>query len=462
MITKPKGCKDIYGNGAKTWKYIEQVIDSVMEKYNYGYIRTPIFESSELYHRGVGETSDIVTKETYDFTDRGERKMTLRPEGTAGVVRSYIENKMYGDMNPVKLYYNGTMYRYERPQAGRERELTQFGAEAIGSDDPMMDAEIISLAYNIYKLLGLKDITVHINSLGDTESRNNYRDALVRYFSPYINDFCDDCKMRIAKNPLRILDCKVDSENEVFKKAPTTIDYLNEESKSRFEKVKEYLDLLQIPYVVDPKIVRGLDYYNHTVFEFVIDVKELGGQNVIGAGGRYNGLCEQLGGPSTPGIGFASGLDRILVAMKYQEVKVNVKEQIDLFLMYVNDEEKNYALYLAQELRLNGFNVDTEYTSRSLKAQFKQADRLKSKFTAVLNSDDLDNNEIKIKNNETKEEEIISIDALVFYLDEKLTTDEDLYNYDFTSDDECHCHDDECSCFDDCSCDSECHCNHED
>ena len=462
MITKPKGCKDIYGTDAKTWKYVEQVIDSVMEKYNYGYIRTPIFESSELYHRGVGETSDIVTKETYDFADRGERKMTLRPEGTAGVVRSYIENKMYGDMNPVKLYYNGTMYRYERPQAGRERELTQFGAEAIGSDDPMMDAEIISLAYNIYKLLGLKDITVHINSLGDTESRNNYRDALVRYFSPYINDFCDDCKMRIAKNPLRILDCKVDSENEVFKKAPTTIDYLNEESKSRFEKVKEYLDLLQIPYVVDPKIVRGLDYYNHTVFEFVIDVKELGGQNVIGAGGRYNGLCEQLGGPSTPGIGFASGLDRILVAMKYQDVKVNVKEGIDLFLMYVNDEEKNYALYLTQELRLNGFNVDTEYTSRSLKAQFKQADRLKAKFTAILNSSDLDNNEIKIKNNETKEEEIISIDALVFYLDEKLTTDEDLYNYDFASDDdECHCHDDECSCSDDCCCD-DCSCDHED
>ena len=219
---------------------------------------------------------------------------------------------------------------------------------------------------------------------------------------------------------------------------------------------------MQIDYCVDPNVVRGLDYYNHTVFEFVIDVKELGGQNVIGAGGRYNGLCEQLGGPSTPGIGFASGLDRILVAMKYQDVKVNVKEGIDLFLMYVNDEEKNYALYLAQELRLNGFNVDTEYTSRSLKAQFKQADRLKAKFTAVLNSDDLDNNEIKIKNNETKEEEIISIDALVFYLDEKLTTDEDLYNYDFTSaNDECHCHDDECSCEDNCCCD-DCNCDYED
>ena len=453
MITKPKGCKDIYGRDAKVWKYVSQVIDSVMERYNYGYIRTPIFESSELFHRGVGETSDIVTKETYDFTDRGDRNMTLRPEGTAGVVRSYIENKMYGDMNPVKLYYNGTMYRYERPQAGRERELTQFGAEAIGSDDPMMDAEIISLAYNIFRMLGLKNITVHINSLGDKESRETYRDTLIRYFAPYINDFCDDCKMRISKNPLRILDCKVDSENDVFKNAPTTIDYLNEESKTRFEKVQEYLDILQVPYVVDPKIVRGLDYYNHTVFEFVIDVKELGGQNVIGAGGRYNGLCEQLDGPSTPGIGFAAGIDRILVAMEKQEVKANIKENIDLFLMYVNEEEKNYATYLSQELRLNGFIVDTEYTSRSLKAQFKQADRLNAKFIAVLNSEDLNNNEIKIKNNETKEEETISLDALIFYLDEKLGSEEDMY-YDLESDDCCcgHEHDHECNCGDDCHC----------
>ena len=455
MITKPKGCKDIYGRDAKVWKYVSQVIDSVMERYNYGYIRTPIFESSELFHRGVGETSDIVTKETYDFTDRGDRNMTLRPEGTAGVVRSYIENKMYGDMNPVKLYYNGTMYRYERPQAGRERELTQFGAEAIGSDDPMMDAEIISLAYNIFRMLGLKNITVHINSLGDKESRETYRDTLIRYFAPYINDFCDDCKMRISKNPLRILDCKVDSANDVFKNAPTTIDYLNEESKNRFEKVQEYLDILQVPYVVDPKIVRGLDYYNHTVFEFVIDVKELGGQNVIGAGGRYNGLCEQLDGPSTPGIGFAAGIDRILVAMEKQEVKANIKENIDLFLMYVNEEEKNYATYLSQELRLNGFIVDTEYTSRSLKAQFKQADRLNAKFIAVLNSEDLNNNEIKIKNNETKEEETISLDALIFYLDEKLGSEEDMY-YDLESDDCCcgheHDHDHECNCGNDCHC----------
>ncbi len=463
MITKPKGCKDIYGYDAKVWKYICNVVDSVMEKYNYGYIRTPIFESSELYHRGVGETSDIVTKETYDFTDRGKRNMTLRPEGTAGIVRSYIENKMYGEENPTKLYYNGTMYRYERPQAGRERELTQFGAEVLGSDDPMIDAEIISLQYNIYKILGLKDVVMHINSLGDSDSRARYRDALVRHFAPHINDFCDDCKTRLSKNPLRILDCKVDGESEVFKNAPTTIDYLNEDSRIRFEKVKEYLDILQVPYEVDPKIVRGLDYYNHTVFEAVIDVKELGGQNVIGAGGRYNGLVEQLDGPSTPGVGFASGIDRILVALEKQEVKLPIKEGIDLFLMYVNDEEKNYATYLAQELRLNGFNVDTEYTSRSLKAQFKQADRLGAKFIAVLNSEDLDNNEIRIKNNETKEEEIISIDALIFYLDEKLPSEDDLYGFDdCCCNDECNCGDD-CHCTeeDNCGCGGHCHCHHD-
>ncbi len=444
MITKPKGCKDIYGMDAKVWKYIERIIDSFMEKYNYGYLRTPIFESSELYHRGVGESSDIVTKETYDFLDRGKRNMTLRPEGTAGVVRSYIENKMYGDSNPVKLYYNGTMYRYERPQAGRERELTQFGAEVLGSDDPIIDAEIISLAYQIFTTLGLKNITVHINSLGDQDSRSKYRDALVRYIAPHINDFCDDCKIRISKNPLRILDCKIDSKNEIFKNVPKITDYLNDESKARFEKVKEYLDILKVPYIVDSKIVRGLDYYNHTVFEFMIDIEQLGNQNVIGAGGRYNGLCEQLGGPSTPGIGFASGIDRILVAMEQQKVDINIKDEIDLFLMYVNEEEKKYAIYLAQELRLNGFCVDTEYTSRSLKGQFKQADRMNAKFTAVLNSEDLDNNEIKIKNNKTKEEEIISLDALIFYLDEKLENEDEILNYDFEdcecSTEECHCH----------------------
>lgn len=208
MITKPKGTIDIYGVNAKKWKYVEEIVDSVMEKYNYTYIRTPIFESTELFHRGVGESSDIVTKETYDFKDRGDRCLTLRPEGTAGVIRSFIENKMYGDNLPVKVYYNGTMYRYERPQSGRDRELTQFGMELIGSDDPMSDAEVISLAVNIFKMLGLKNIKVELNTLGDKESRDNYRKALIDYFKPHIDELCDDCKTRIDKNPLRILDCK--------------------------------------------------------------------------------------------------------------------------------------------------------------------------------------------------------------------------------------------------------------
>lgn len=447
MIQRPKGTNDIYGREAKIWKCVEAVIDQVMEKYNYNYIRTPIFESSELFHRGIGETTDIVTKETYDFVDRGDRHLSLRPEGTAGVCRSYIENKMYGDANqPVKVYYNGTMYRYERPQSGRDRELTQFGMEILGSDDPLSDAEIISAAVNIYKLLGLKEIKVNINSLGDTASRNTYREALVEYFRPHIDEFCDDCKERFLKNPLRILDCKVDADNEILKNAPKTIDYLNEESKERFEKVKDYLDIMQIDYEVNPSIVRGLDYYNHTVFEIEAKVKGFGANNVIGAGGRYNGLVKELGGPETPCIGFASGIGRLVMALELEKAKLPIVDSIDLFLMYVNEDEKKYAVYLAQELRMAGFIVETEYTGRSLKGQFKQADRLNSKFLVILNSEDLNNNEVKVKNNKTKEEEIISLDALIYYLDEKLTIDSD----DCGCDHECNgeCGHDGCHCKD--------------
>jgi histidine--tRNA ligase len=449
MIQRPKGTNDIYGREAKVWKYVETVIDQVMEKYNYNYIRTPIFESSELFHRGIGETTDIVTKETYDFVDRGDRHLSLRPEGTAGVCRSYIENKMYGDATqPVKVYYNGTMYRYERPQSGRDRELTQFGMEILGSDDPLSDAEIISAAVNLYKLLGLKEIKVNINSLGDTASRNTYREALIEYFRPHIDEFCDDCKERFMKNPLRILDCKVDADNEILKNAPKTIDYLNEESKERFDKVKDYLDIMQIDYEVNPSIVRGLDYYNHTVFEIEAKVAGFGSNNVIGAGGRYNGLVKELGGPETPCIGFASGIGRLVMALELEKVKLPIVDYVDLFLMYVNEDEKKYALYLAQELRMAGFIVETEYTGRGLKGQFKQADRLNSKFIAILNSEDLTNNEVKIKNNKTKEEEIISLDVLIYYLDEKLTTDSD--DCDCGCGHECtgECNHDECQCED--------------
>ncbi len=433
MIKKQKGCHDLFGREAKIWKYVESVIDTLMEKYNYSYIRTPIIEATELYHRGVGETTDIVTKESYDFEDKGGRAITLRPEGTAGVVRSYIENKMYGDPNqPVKVYYNGTMYRYERPQSGRDRELTQFGMEILGSDDPLSDAEIISAAVNLYKMLGLKEIKVNLNTLGDHESREKYRDALVHYFKPYIGEFCEDCQERLEKNPLRILDCKVDQDNEILKKAPKTLDYLNDESRDRFEKVQEYLDIMQVEYEINPNIVRGLDYYNHTVFEIEAKVEGFGSNNVIGAGGRYNGLVNQLDGPETPCVGFATGLGRVVMALELEKVKLPIVEDIDLFIMYVNEDEKKNAAYLCQELRLAGFIVDTEYTGRGLKGQFKQADRLKAKFTCVLNSEDLNNNEVKIKNNQTKEEEIISLDVLIYYLDEQLNLMEQ-------EDDDCDC-----------------------
>ena len=407
----------------------------------------------------MGETTDIVTKESYDFQDKGGRDITLRPEGTAGVVRSYIENKMFGDPNqPVKVYYNGTMYRYERPQSGRDRELTQFGMEVLGSDDPMSDAEVISLAVNIYKMLGLKEIKVNINSLGDNESRTKYRDALIEYFKPHIGDFCEDCKERLEKNPLRILDCKVDAENEILKKAPKTLDYLNDESRIRFNKVQEYLDIMQIDYEINPTIVRGLDYYNHTVFEIEAKVEGFGSNNVLGGGGRYNGLVNQLDGPDTPCVGFACGLGRLVKALELEKVKMPIVEDIDLFLMYVNEDEKKYAAYLSQELRLAGFIVDTEYTGRALKGQFKQADRLNAKFTCVLNSEDLNNNEIKIKNNETKTEEIISLDVLIYYLDEQISALEADDN------DECgcgtnHCHDEKHECSGECG--GNCHCHDE-
>lgn len=418
MIVKPKGSYDIYGHEMKVWQYVERVVDEVMERYNYGKIRTPIFESTELFHRGVGDTTDIVNKETYDFIDRGNRQMTLRPEGTAGVVRSFIENKMYGDPNqPVKLYYNGTMYRYERPQSGRDRELTQFGVEVLGCDDPAIDAEVISVAVQIFKLLGLKGVKVKINSLGDTESRNNYREALIKYFEPFINDLCEDCQERLKKNPLRILDCKVDAESEIIKNAPIMLDYLNEESKNRFMDVQNYLDVLDIDYEVDPKIVRGLDYYSHTVFEIEATVKDFGVNNVLAGGGRYDTLVENLDGPKTPGIGFACGIGRLVRALEKEEVRLPINETIDVFVLYVNKTEKEYALALTQDLRLNGFRVETDYMNRSLKSQFKQADRLNAKYLIILNDEDLVAGEMQVKDNLTKEVTMVKEAEIDDYLD---------------------------------------------
>ena len=371
-----------------------------------------------MFHRGVGDSSDIVRKETYDCKDRGDRNITLRPEGTAGVVRSFIENKMYADViQPVKLYYNGTMYRYERPQNGRLREFTQIGVEVFGSNDPLIDAEVISLPINIYNSLGIENIVVKINSLGDNESRENYKKALKEYLKPHLNDLCSDCKERFEKNPLRILDCKVDKDGDILKNAPKISEYLSKESKEHLEKVLEYLDLLEINYEIDENLVRGLDYYTDTVFEIEVNSNELGSSKVIGAGGRYNNLVNSLGGPETSAVGFALGVDRIISVLKLKEINIPIRNEIDAYIMYVNETEKEKAIYLNQILRLNGFSSEINSLNKNLKAQFKEADRYKAKYLIILNSEDFKKSLITIKDNVTKEELKIKELDLVEYLD---------------------------------------------
>ncbi len=416
MITKPKGTYDVLDDDARNYNYIMDIVKTFASFYNYDYIRTPIFESRELFHRGVGETTDIVTKETYDFQDKKGRDLTLRPEGTAGVVRSFIENKMYVN-DLTKLYYFGTMYRYERPQAGRNREFTQFGMEVLGSNDPSIDAELISLPVRIFDALGIKNLKVKINSLGDKESRANYTKALTDYLKPHIKDLCSDCQERFKKNPLRILDCKVDGDNDIIKNAPRVLDYLNKESKERFDKVLTYLDTLDIDYEIDPNIVRGLDYYDHTVFEITADIKELGTGNVLAGGGRYNSLVENLGGPSVPAIGFACGIERILFTIKTLELACADQKSLDVFILYVNEEEKEHALYLVQELRLNGFSTDMDYLGKSLKSQFKEADKYNSKYLIILNSEDLKDGMLELKDNLTKEKKKVKEINLIDELD---------------------------------------------
>ena len=421
MIQKPKGTYDIYGDKASQILFLRKLITSLMDKYNYKYVQTPIFESSELFHRGVGETTDIVSKETYDFKDRGDRDLTLRPEGTAGLVRCLIENKLYIDANPLKTWYFGSMFRYERPQSGRNREFSQFGVEAFGSNDPMMDAEVISIMVNLFKLLGLKGIKVNINTLGDMESRMAYRSALLDYFKPYLDDLCDDCKTRYSKNPLRILDCKVDANNEIMKNAPKMSDYLNETSKEHFSKVKEYLESMGIEYVICDTLVRGLDYYTHTVFEVTSEIEGFGSQNVLGAGGRYDNLVKTVGGPDVPGIGFAVGIERLLLALEAEGINISEDNGIDVYLFAMSSDEKKYMFELSNTLRVNGFNVDLDYSGRNIKNNFKHADKLGAKFVIILGKDEVECGVLTVKNNETKEEFKVKLEDITLFLDEKLS-----------------------------------------
>jgi histidyl-tRNA synthetase len=398
-IQIPRGTQDLLPGTTEVWQYIENTARDLCRRYQYKEIRTPIFEHTELFLRGVGDTTDIVQKEMYSFKDRGDRDLTLRPEGTASVVRSYIENKMFGLPNqPVKLYYIGPMFRYERPQAGRFRQFVQFGIEALGSKDPAIDAEVLSLAMNIYKELGLKKLKLVINSLGDKESRTAHRNALINHFEPRIGEFCSDCQNRLQKNPLRILDCKKDHDHELMQTAPSIIDYLNEESRAYFEKVKQHLTDLEIEFTEDPTLVRGLDYYNHTAFEIMSEAEGFGAITTLCGGGRYNGLAEELGGPETPGIGFALSIERLIAALHAENVELPIAQGIDCYLVSLGEAAKDYTVKLAYQLRKEGFTVEKDYNDRKVKAQFKSADRLEAKYVAILGDDELAEGKINVKN----------------------------------------------------------------
>ncbi|MBW4837107.1 MAG: histidine--tRNA ligase [Staphylococcaceae bacterium] len=417
MIKIPRGTQDILPEYSIKWRHIENKLDELMELYNYKEIRTPIFESTELFARGVGDSTDVVQKEMYTFKDKGDRSLTLRPEGTAAVVRSYIEHKMQGNPNqPVKLYYNGPMFRYERKQKGRYRQFNQFGVEAIGAENPSIDAEVLAMVMHIYESFGLKHLKLVINSIGDSESRKEYNEALVNHFEPVIDTFCSDCQSRLHTNPMRILDCKIDRDKEAIKTAPRITDYLNDDSKAYYEQVKHHLDDLNIPYVEDPNLVRGLDYYTHTAFELMMDNPNYDGAiTTLCGGGRYNGLLQLLDGPSETGIGFALSIERLLLALEEEGIELDIEENFDLFIVTMGEEADRYAVKLLNDLRKNDVKADKDYLNRKIKGQMKQADRLNAKYTIVIGDQELENNSIAIKNMTTGESENIQLDQLINY-----------------------------------------------
>lgn len=412
-LQKPKGTQDILPQEAAKWQYVENVARETFKKYNYGEIRTPMFEHYEVISRSVGDTTDIVTKEMYDFYDKGDRHITLRPEGTAPVVRSFVENKLFAPevQKPVKMYYIGSMFRYERPQAGRLREFHQIGVEAFGSKNPATDVETIAMAYQLFNELGIKDIVLHLNTLGSPESRAAYRQALIDYLTPMRESLSKDSQRRLDENPLRVLDSKEKEDKVAVENAPSILDYLDEESQAYFDAVREMLEVLEIPYVIDTNMVRGLDYYNHTIFEFItkVDKSEL----TICAGGRYDGLVEYFGGPETPGIGFGLGLERLLLILEKQGLALPVESNLDVYIAVLGEGANSKALQLVQAIRNQGFSAERDYLNRKIKAQFKSADVLKAKTIITLGDSEVESGQVTLKNNSTREEVTVALDELM-------------------------------------------------
>ena len=411
-LQKPKGTQDILPQESAKWQYVEEFARETFRKYNYAEIRTPIFEHYEVISRSVGDTTDIVTKEMYDFYDKGDRHITLRPEGTAPVVRSYVENKLFAPevQKPVKLYYMGSMFRYERPQAGRLREFHQIGAECFGSSNPATDVEMIAMAAQFFKEIGITNVSLELNTLGNPESRAAYRKALIDYLTPLKASLSADSQRRLEENPLRVLDSKEPEDKVAVEGAPSILDYLDEESSAYFEAVRSMLETLQIPYVINTNMVRGLDYYNHTIFEFTTEVA--GSQLTICAGGRYDGLVAYFGGPETPGVGFGMGLERLLLVLDKQGVELPIETGLDAYIAVLGAGANGKALELVQSLRAQGFAAERDYLDRKIKAQFKSADIFQAKTIITLGESELESGELTVKNNETRQEVTVALEAI--------------------------------------------------
>lgn len=412
MLTKaPRGTKDVIPSDVYKWTFVEDMFREICEKFGYREIRTPAFEHTELFKRGVGETTDIVQKEMYTFTDNGGREITLKPEGTAPVVRAFIENKLYADAQPTKLFYNTPCFRYERPQAGRFRAFHQFGVEVFGAVNPSVDAEVISIAMTFFKKLGLKNLELKINSIGCPECRKKYNEALREFLNEKLEKLCKTCEDRYERNPMRIIDCKKEECQKELTGVPLILDYICQDCEDHFEKLQKYLGLMGLEYEIDPRIVRGLDYYNRTAFEIIS--REIGSQATVCGGGRYDGLVEEIGGPSTPGVGFGLGIERLLLTLENNNIEIPKPKGIDVFIVTMGNRANEKAVEISQRLRENMVSVDIDHLSRSMKAQFKYSNKVNSLYTVVIGDNELDNNVVSLKNMETSTQEEITLDSVI-------------------------------------------------
>ena len=418
QIQSPKGTRDILPSEVQTWQWVEGTARDVFGTYGYQEIRTPIFESTDLFVRGVGDTTDIVEKEMYTFNDRGNRSVSLRPEGTASVVRAMLQNRLMDGASVLKFYYIGQMFRYDRPQSGRYREFWQVGIEAFGADSPAIDAEIIAAGQQFFATLGIKDLTLHLNSIGDPVCRPKYVEDLTAYAKEHLDELCGKCYARHERNPMRILDCKESGCRAVVANAPLLSNYLCDACSENFDMVKSYLDALEIVYHEDPYVVRGLDYYSRTAFEFTAG--GLGAQNAIGGGGRYDYLAEEIGGAATPGIGFALGMDRIIIALEAQEVTVPTSAPVDVYFTVLGDAAMPITLRLAQELRENGVKTDLEYKRRGLRAQMRTANKLNAQYVVMIGEDEINNAAATVRDMGSGDQQSVAFQQLAEMMREKI------------------------------------------